>query len=107
MSGILGLAYGSISVDKLPTFIDSMNIKDHSFAFYLHLNPDKSYMTLPGYDESAMDGEFEYHNVVEEKYWALKLDTITSGTNVIDASKYKAVIDSGTSVLVGPEELVK
>jgi hypothetical protein len=50
MSGILGLAYGSISVDKLPTFIDSSDLTDHSFAFYLHSLPDESYMTIPGYE---------------------------------------------------------
>jgi len=58
MSGILGLGYGSISVDKLPTFIDSANLTDKSFAFYLHSNPEKSFMTLPGFEESAMNEEF-------------------------------------------------
>merc|ERR1711981_713518 len=46
------------------------------------------------------------HNVVEQKYWALKLDTCAQGDKSIDASKYKAVIDSGTSLLVGPKEIV-
>jgi len=58
MSGILGLAYGSISVDALPTFIDSNNLSDKSFAFYLHENPEASFMTLPGYEESAKSGDF-------------------------------------------------
>lgn len=56
MSGILGLAYGSISVDALPTFIDSSNLTDKSFSFYLHENPEESYMTIPGYDLDAMNG---------------------------------------------------
>jgi len=56
MSGILGLAYGSISVDGLPTFIDSSNLTDKSFSFYLHENPEASYMTIPGYDMDAMNG---------------------------------------------------
>jgi len=107
MQGILGLAYGSISVDKLPTFIDTMNVKDHSFTFYLHLDPTASYMTLPGSDEEIHSNEdFTFHKVGEEKYWALNLSTITSGKTSIDASAYKAVIDSGTSVLVGPNKLV-
>jgi hypothetical protein len=54
MSGILGLAYNTISVDKLPTFIDSSNEKDKSFAFYLHENPEQSYLTLPGFDAAAV-----------------------------------------------------
>lgn len=106
MSGILGLAYGSISVDGLPTFIDSSNLSDKSFAFYLHENPDKSFMTLPGYEESAKDGDFQYHNVIEEKYWSLNFTSAAQGSNKIDVTGYKAVIDSGTSVLVGPTEIV-
>jgi hypothetical protein len=71
MSGILGLAYRTISVDALPTFIDSSDLTDHSFAFYLNLDTEKSYMTIPGYDESAMNGEFTYHPVAEQKYYSL------------------------------------
>merc|ERR1712146_524821 len=48
----------------------------------------------------------ETHKVVEQKYWALKLAEVSQGTKKIDASKYKAVIDSGTSLLVGPKAIV-
>jgi len=69
MSGILGLAYDSISVDGLKTFMDLNTLTDKSFSMYLHSNPDKSYMIIPG-----MDDKYEVlhkHNVAEEKYWAL------------------------------------
>lgn len=56
MSGILGLAYDSISVDDLPTFIDSSNLTDKSFTFYLHSNPDESYLNIPGLDLEADNG---------------------------------------------------
>jgi len=49
MDGILGLGYGQISVDHLPTFVDSMDIKDKSFSFYLKTNPEESFMVMPGY----------------------------------------------------------
>jgi hypothetical protein len=52
MSGILGLAYNTISVDHLNTFMDNSSLKDKSFTFYLHSNPDESYMVIPGMDES-------------------------------------------------------
>jgi len=106
MSGILGLAYASISVDKLPVFIDESTLTDKSFSFVLKDTDQDSYMTIPGYDADSIEGDFTFHNVVEQKYWALNLSTIMSGTTSIDASKYKAVIDSGTSVLVGPTKLV-
>lgn len=65
MDGIIGLAYGSISIDNLPTFVDSSSLTDKSFSFYLHLNPDTSFMTLPGYDETVMNSAFTFHNVIE------------------------------------------
>jgi len=40
MDGIVGLAYGSISVDGLPTWLDSTDLEDKSFGFYLHNNPE-------------------------------------------------------------------
>lgn len=107
MSGILGLAYDTISVDKLPTFVDQSNLADKSFSFVLKNNPDNSYMTMPGYDESIVNGEeFTFHNVIEERYYALKLDGMAQGDKKIATDGYKAVIDSGTSVLVGPSDLV-
>lgn len=70
MSGILGLAYNTISVDGLPTFMDQANLTDKSFSFYLHSNPDASYMVIPGMDTTNW-GVIDTHKVVEEKYWAL------------------------------------
>jgi len=106
MSGILGLAYDSISVDKLPTWLSSSTLTDKSFSFYLHSNPDESYMVIPGMDSENYEA-IETHKVVEEKYWALALTSVQQGSSkAIDASKYKAVIDSGTSLLVGPKEII-
>ena len=62
-------------------------------------------MTIPGMDTDGYD-TIETHKVVEQKYWALQFTSIAQGTKKIDASKYKAVIDSGTSLLVGPKAIV-
>ncbi|TNV77903.1 hypothetical protein FGO68_gene6322 [Halteria grandinella] len=107
MSGILGLGYDTISVDHLPTFVDQSDLADKSFSFVLRNNPEQSYITMPGYDETLVgDNEFTYHNVVEERYYSLKLDSIAQGSNKIDTQGFKAVIDSGTSVIVGSKTIV-
>jgi len=72
MSGILGLAYSSISVDGLDTFMDLANLTDKSFSFYLHDTQEQSYMTIPGMDDELYD-TIDTHKVVEQKYWALNL----------------------------------
>lgn len=53
MSGIMGLAYDTISVNSLPTYIDESDLSDKSFTFYLKLDDEQSYMTIPGYDTSV------------------------------------------------------
>jgi cathepsin D len=65
-------------------------------------------MTIPGFEETAMNGQqFQFHNVVEQKYYSLAMTGLHKGSTKIDTTGYKAVIDSGTSVLVGPNTLVK
>ena len=105
MSGIMGLAYDSISVDGLKTFMDNADLEDRSFSFYLKDTTEESYMVIPGMD-SENYATIDTHKVVEEKYWALQLDSIAQGDKKIDASNYKAVIDSGTSLMVGPKEII-
>jgi hypothetical protein len=107
LSGILGLAYDTISVDKLPTFVDQSDLADKSFSFVLRNNPEQSYMTMPGYDKELVgDNQFTFHNVIEERYYSLKLDGLKQGDTQISADGFKAVIDSGTSVIVGPKTII-
>lgn len=101
MTGILGFAYNTISVDKLPTFMDQYSGDDKSFSFYLHHTSEESYMTIPGMDSENYE-TMQKHTVKEQKYWGLNLTSVSQGSTKIDASKYIAVIDSGTSLLVGP-----
>jgi len=105
MSGIMGLAYDTISVDGLKTWMDVNTLTDKSFSFYLHSNPSESYMVIPGMDTAGYT-TIQSHKVVEQKYWALQLNSIQNGANKIDAAGCKAVIDSGTSLLVGPKAIV-
>jgi len=50
MSGIMGLAYESISVEGLDTWLDLANTTDKSFSMYLHDTGNPSYMVIPGMD---------------------------------------------------------
>merc|ERR1712151_1174511 len=84
LEGILGLAYDTISVNKLPVFIQSSDLTDHSFSFYLHDNPTESYMEIPGIDET--EGAFtkvETHKVKQQGYWALNLTGLKQGDTAI------------------------
>lgn len=105
MDGILGLGYGSISVDSLATFVDSDNETDKSFSFYLHDNPTASYMVMPGFEEAGYT-KVATHNVIEETYWNLNVTKLTGPNGTIDMTGYKAAIDSGTSLLMAGFDVI-
>ena len=108
LDGILGLAYQSISVDNYPVFMDSVATEDKSFSFYLDHVDKPSYLVLPGTDKDLFTGDLVYHDVIEQKYWSLDMTNIQIGDQTIaNASDYKGVIDSGTSLIVGASEIVE
>jgi len=106
LDGILGLAYPTISVDRLPVFMDEVSVPSKSFAFYLHDNPDMSYMTMPGIDESLGLEKIYTHDVVQKTYWNLNIESMTGPNGTIDTTGYMAAIDSGTSLIVGSSTLI-
>lgn len=47
------------------------------------------------------------HDVTQQKYYAIDFDSMQqAGKDAIDMSKYRAVIDSGTSITIGPSDLI-
>lgn len=108
LDGILGLAYQSISVDNLPTFLDSSDASEHTFSFFLGSDSEESYLIIPGIDENLYEGDLVYHRVIQEKYWSLNLTDIAVGSDHIPgASDFYGVIDSGTSLIVGNKNIVQ
>ena len=106
LDGILGLAYGTISVNHLPTFIDSADIDDKSFGFYLKALPEQSYMTFPGFETDGLDF-IATHDVIEKTYWNLNLTGIEGPNGKVNTTGYKAAIDSGTSLIMGPNTIIQ
>ena len=105
MDGIIGLGYDQISVDKLPTFIESSDLSEKSFSFYMKTNPEESYMVIPGIDEELGLTEIAKHDVIEQTYWNVNFTKMTGPNGDVDVTGYKAAIDSGTSLIMGPNTL--
>lgn len=103
MDGILGLAYDSISINGLPTFMSQQT--DKSFGFFLHNNPEESYMTLPGFETEGVTLKAT-HKVIEKTYWNLNLTSLRGPNGEVNVTGYKAAIDSGTSVIVGSASVI-
>jgi len=107
MDGIIGLAFDTISVDSLPTWIEQTDLEEKSFSFYLENNPEESYMVVPGIDEERNLNVIKEHAVIEETYWNVAFDSMTGPNGTIDTTGYKAAIDSGTSLIMGPNSLIE
>lgn len=110
--GILGLAFGVLSVNKVPTAFDNLVsqglVTNAEFAFYLGNSAlDKGELTLGGTDPAHYTGSITYVPLLAATYWEITLDDFTvSGQSFVGAGETKAIVDSGTSILTGPSSEV-
>ena len=107
--GLFGMAWPRISVDGVvPPFQNLISqglVKAGQFAFYLQDTATSSgELVLGGYDEAHFTGELVWQNLslhYGETYWKIDLDDVTYDGSSVSSVK-SAIIDTGTSLLVGP-----
>jgi len=116
MDGICGMAFEALSVGGIPTAMGAMvkrqELQENVFGFYLgRLGPnahgktdaDNSELVIGGVDPKHYTGKFVYVRLLSNTYWQVKLDGISvNGGSVPTAPT--AIIDSGTSLIIGPAE---
>eukprot|EP00752_Nemacystus_decipiens_P002028 g1943.t1 len=107
--GIMGLAFDEISVEGVPTpfgrLVESGELDQPVFAFYLG-NEKEGELIIGGTDPDHYIHEITYVPVSKKGYWQIEMDDVdVAGTSV--SSVKPAILDSGTSLLVGPTEDVK
>jgi len=108
--GILGLGWPSISVDGIVPPMQQMQnaglLDEYMFGFYLQRNnKQKGVLTIGGYDKT-MAGSIQWVPVYKENYWSVNMQKLTfGGTSVTSVTL--AIVDSGTSLIVGPKSDVK
>jgi len=110
--GLLGLGFKSISAYNIPTPFESMIdqglIDEPVFAFYLQKDPDAmGELTFGGMDPAHYTGDLVNVPLISETYWEVELTDMKFGGSQVDGSTKKAIIDSGTSLLAGPKDVVK
>lgn len=110
--GILGLAFPVLSVNHVPTafqnVVDQGLVSNAEFAFYLSNSAeDPGELVLGGTDPAHYTGEFTYEPLKAATYWEINLgDLQVGGTSFLPAGGQNAIVDSGTSLLTGPSEVV-
>lgn len=107
--GIFGLAFDSISVDHLTSpfhaLVKAGKLDKHMFAFYLGDNAPGE-LTIGGMDPKHYKGQVSWVDVSSETYWELDMDAVKVGDKALTTNT-KVIVDSGTSLLAGPNDIVK
>jgi saccharopepsin len=109
--GLMGLGFKSISQYQIPTpfesMIDQKLISEPVFAFYLQEDPaETGELVFGGIDKTHYSGELVDVPLTSETYWEVSMDAMKFGDTPVVTSAQNAIIDSGTSLLAGPKDMV-
>lgn len=111
--GILGMAFARISVDGvIPVWynlVDQKLVTENVFSFWLNRTAGPisgGELVLGGTDPAHFAGPISYAPITRAAYWQFQMDKLElKGTSFCD--KCQAIADTGTSLLVGPADIVK
>eukprot|EP00443_Scrippsiella_acuminata_P030710 CAMPEP_0115216684 /NCGR_PEP_ID=MMETSP0270-20121206/25466_1 /TAXON_ID=71861 /ORGANISM="Scrippsiella trochoidea, Strain CCMP3099" /LENGTH=387 /DNA_ID=CAMNT_0002630531 /DNA_START=71 /DNA_END=1234 /DNA_ORIENTATION=- len=108
--GILGLGFPELASGSgttvMQALVESGQLEEPVFGFYLGDNSPGE-LVLGGVDPSHFVGDFTWVNVTDSKYWAVTLDAVKLGDFLTISLTKIAVVDSGTSLLAGPQREVE
>jgi len=109
--GIMGMGWPSISVDAVEPPMQNMIrqglVKQGLFSFYLPSSTvKKGELDIGGIDTSKYTGDIFYQKLEKEDYWRIALDDVQIGGTSVSSVK-SGIIDTGTSLLVGPKAEVR
>jgi hypothetical protein len=101
--GILGMAFQAIAVDGMQPAWYSAVGDAKLFGVYLGgTSGVGGEMTFGGTDSNHYTGDLTYVPVSRAKYWQITVDSFSVG----NLSKVEAIVDTGTSLLVAPPDVV-
>ncbi|KAM6929158.1 pepsin A-like [Lycodopsis pacificus] len=104
--GILGLAFQSIASDDVVPVFDNMIkqglVSQPLFSVYLS-SEQGSEVVFGGIDSSHYTGQIAWVPLTSATYWQIQMDSVTINGEVVACSGgCQAIIDTGTSLIVGP-----
>lgn len=104
--GIFGMGFPAISEDQvLPpvqTMLKEKIISKGVFSFYFDPSSESGELDIGGIDESKFEGELAYTKLSAETYWQITLDGLSIGGSTVSLSTQDAIVDTGTTLIVGP-----
>jgi cathepsin D len=102
----MGLAFSSISSIGAPTFIENLASQGivPSAIFSMYLAPNGSELYLGGTNSSLYSGNITYSNLTSKTYWLINGTSSAGGTELYNGNM---IIDSGTTLIVGPSQTIE
>ncbi|XP_008287656.1 pepsin A-like [Stegastes partitus] len=105
--GVVGLPFSNTSLDGSPTLLTNMwnqgKIPQNMFSMYLSSSVEGSVFVLGGADPTYYTGSIKWIPLYQAtSFWNIQIQSITiNGNTVACAGGCEAVVDSGTSVIIG------
>eukprot|EP00908_Phaeocystis_cordata_P013015 Transcript_24055.p1 GENE.Transcript_24055~~Transcript_24055.p1 ORF type:complete len:519 (+),score=136.39 Transcript_24055:135-1559(+) len=120
--GILGLGFPALSIDNMQIELfkgikrENPDLKQGMFSFWLAKGAASSnkegmktsggLLTLGGYDENYFEGKIHWVPITKPWYWQIAVDSLTVGTKKLSKNKQVAIVDTGTSLILGSNDEV-
>ncbi|KAI0272452.1 aspartic peptidase domain-containing protein [Gloeopeniophorella convolvens] len=106
--GLLGLGFPSISKFGQPPVFNTLIAEGilNAPAFGVYLADSGGELFLGGTNPNLYQGGFTFVPVTKEAYWQVTLDEITVDDRPVLLSTFPVIIDTGTTLLVGPPQEV-
>jgi len=109
--GIMGMGFNDLSMGKGFNIVDDLNdsgqLPQGQFSVFL-VDEGESEITFGGYRSEVLASDIVWAPVSRQSYWQVKIEDITfdnTPTGLCEGSCQVAV-DTGTSMLAGPSDLV-
>ncbi|XP_033988712.1 pepsin A-like [Trematomus bernacchii] len=110
--GILGLAYPRLAASGATPVFDNMMsenlVNKDMFSVYLSSDAQQgSVVTFGGVDPNHYSGSISWIPLSRELYWQITVDSVTVNGEVVACNGgCQAIVDTGTSLIVGPQSSI-
>lgn len=114
MEGIMGMGFQRLAASGEPPLWVAAGL--NTFSFYLERasltsssqDQPGGIFTLGGTNSSLYQGDITYNSLIEELYWMVRLGAIgTMGSNANLNGLTRAAIDTGTTLIGGPDSVIQ
>ena len=109
--GLLGLAWPSLnSEDNVPAIVPSLFTAGQSpanlFTMYLAADGSGGELSLGEIDTSRYQGNITWLPLILAEWWTVRLNGVSVGNQAVSGTGGTAILDSGTSLIAGPNDQV-